>query len=115
MVKFKSNILIKKIRLILNSIGLNEKYNAFEYLSIIMLYMLENSDYTIVSYNNIINILMQKFNLTKRSLIQGLNKLLSTCTEPIITNSQIFNLKNCSSYNKIKLIFSYIHNNRNCY
>ena len=107
MLNNQNNILKQKVKIILNSLGLNEKYNAFEYLSIIIHHMLENSDYSVPEFNNIVNFLMQKFNITKRSLTQCLNKLLLQCSEPSIFNSPLFNLKNISLFNRIKLIYYY--------
>lgn len=103
-----NNLLLKKIKTILFSIGFQEKYVAFEYLSIILNHLIINNDESINSYNQAIEIIKQNFNRTNRTILQSLNKILKTCSVNEINSKTQFNIINNSALNKIRVVKNFI-------
>ena len=103
----KEKKLLNKIKVMLFSIGLTEKYVAFDYLATILEYMIEHDSST-ASYKQAINIVCNKFNITERTATQGLSKILKLCNNDEITNKLQFKVLNNSSLNKIRVIKDYI-------
>lgn len=107
------NLTSKKISVILSSLGLSEKYAAFEYLEYILTYLIINDNDSETAFKEALTQLMNNHNLTKRSITQSLNKLLLTCNNTEITNKTQFHILNNGTLNKIRVVKAYIENKIN--
>jgi len=99
-----------KIKSILFSIGLNEKYVAFEYMVYVLMQLM---DYPNIksSYKAALIDATNYYNVSLRTITQAINKLLKKCNISTIINRQQFNLKNNTTINKLSIIKNYIEEN----
>lgn len=104
--EIKFNNLKEKIKAILFSIGINEKYVAFDYLADILEFIITKK-LDIITYNNALIVVAEKYSVTFRTAKQSLSKVLKMCVKPEIKNSLQFNLKTNSIFNKINIIKCY--------
>lgn len=104
--EINTNLLTQKIKLILFNLDLNEKYVAFDYLTLILIYFLRN-DTSLKCFNNAVQEISKKFSITKRTIMQELNKLLKHVNTSQI-HSLSFNLAKNHTINKIRVIKNYI-------
>ena len=106
----KIEFLNNKIKIILSTLGFNEKYIAFDYLSIIITYLIVNNNDSFETYNSAIEIVKEKYNLATRTITQSLNKILSMCNKTEIINKYQFNIVNNKTLNKIRVVKLYVEN-----
>lgn len=102
------NILSCKIKTILYSIGLSEKYNAFNYLCFILTYLIVQHNDSFQEYKIAINLVTKQFNVSERTTIQSVNKILKSCTNQEITNKFQFKILSKKTLNQIRVIKSYV-------
>ena len=103
-----SSLTKTQMRMNLNRIGLEEKYRAFNYLSDIIFFMIENDD-SQDSFRQAISLTCDTYSIEERSLKSSIQDLLKSCDEKVTKRAQ-FNLKYNSIYNKIIVIKNYILN-----
>ena len=96
LINISTNFMEIKIRNFLFLLVLKEKYTSFNYLTWIILFFIkkENSDNN--TYKQAVNLLVGKYNVSSRTIIQGLHKITSMCKE--------FDFTNQKTINKIRII-----------
>ncbi|MBR6778946.1 MAG: hypothetical protein IKM43_02195 [Clostridia bacterium] len=102
------NLINNKVNVLLSTLGMNERYNAFEYLSFIITYMIKQDNESTETYNQAIAILQEKYAITNRAITCGLNKLIKMCNNEDIFSKAQFNLNKKSTLNKIRVLKAYI-------
>ena len=107
-----STLLLAKIKIHLSNVGLSEKYNAFDYLSDIIFYMLKHDDDSLQIYNQAITMISNKYSLNERTVKSSIQNLLKNCDGKIRYKTQ-FNLSSHSTLNKIRVLKNYIFDNLN--
>ena len=93
-----------KVKIALSSFGLNERYNAFEYLSFIITYMIKNTNDSVKIFNEAVNILENKFKITKSAVNYGLKRITDKCLNNEISSRTQFNLNNNGIINRIRVM-----------
>lgn len=101
------NLLKLKIKSIMFSLGMHEKYIAFEYLSFILTKLIIEDDDSLYNYKETLNIMSTKYNITNKTIMQNLNKILKTCSNLEIKNKMQFNIGSNSILNKIRVLKHY--------
>ncbi|MBQ8615405.1 MAG: hypothetical protein IJ415_02445 [Clostridia bacterium] len=101
--------LTNKIKSILFSIGINEKYVAFDYLSTILCWLITNNDNK-DTYKKAIVSVAKQYGIATRTLTQGLSKVLTMCNKKEIISKYQFMMSNNGTFNKIKVVKQYIEN-----
>lgn len=96
-----------KIKSILFSIGINEKYASFNYLTTLLTLLL-NQAVSKESFKILIGQVSKYYNVATRTVTQGLNKILKTCNNPTITTKFQFIMTNNGTFNKICVVKKYI-------
>ena len=91
LIHISTNFIEIKIRNFLFLLGLKEKYTSFNYLTWIILFFIkkENSDNN--TYKQAVNSLVEKYNVSSRTIIQGLHKITSMCKEFDFSNQKTIN------------------------
>ncbi|MBO5954963.1 MAG: hypothetical protein J6Q13_03250 [Clostridia bacterium] len=107
--EINTNLLTQKIKLILFNLNLNEKYAAFDYLTLILIYFLRN-DPSLKCFNKAIQEISKQHNITRRTIMQELNNLVKHIDSSQIHNLS-FNLVKNHTINKIRAIKNYIEQN----
>ena len=102
----------EKIKAVLFSIGINEKYISFDYLAD-FLETIAQKEFTPQLYNETINLISAKHKITIRTAKQGIAKVIKMCKLPEITTSLKFNLSSKSLFNKINVLKCYAEKNIN--
>ena len=104
------NFMEIKIKNFLFSIGLNEKYISFDYLTSILIFLIkkDNSDFS--TYHEAVCWLMNKYGVSSRTIIQGLHKIISMCNHPSITSLPQFKLGKSKTIHKIRIIKIFAEN-----
>jgi len=96
-----------KVKIVLSSLGLNERYNAFEYLSFVITYMIKNDTDSYSSFNEALNIIENKFNITKIAISYGLKRITDKCVKNSAINCNQFNLLNNGLVNRVRVMKLY--------
>jgi len=68
------DLISKQIEIILSSLGMSEQYIAFHYLHAVIFHMIINNDDSIRSYRTAIHSLMDKYEISNRTIGHGLHK-----------------------------------------
>ena len=110
---FNTNLLIQKIKPILFSVGLNEKYIAFEYLTSILTFFIKNNDSSLSSYLKIVETISMYHKIEKLTIVQSLSKLLKKITDENITNNITLNLTKNRTLNILRNLTQLIKNKIN--
>ena len=100
----QTNLLESKIKNFLFTINLNEKYVAFDYLTIVLVYLIKNES-NFKSYQQAIKFIINIYGITHRTIIQGLHKIISMCEIPQLKHISTFQSK-CKTIQKIFIIKS---------
>lgn len=98
-----SQLLVNEIKLSLSTFGMSEAYHSFNFLTDIIFYMIKHNDDSLEIYQKSIKLLAEKYNLTERSIINGLQYILKHCETKIKSKIQ-FNLTKNSTLNKIRVV-----------
>lgn len=106
-VEISTELLTNKVKVCLSTLGLNERYNAFQYLTDILVDMIEKDDVPATLHKSIKNI-QQKYNIGKHAVYYGLDCMFKkTNIEKLMNDAQI--QPTCSAVlNKIRAIKHYI-------
>jgi len=105
--EISTELISNKIKVVLTSIGLNEKYKGFNYLTHIITYMIKHESDSSVDYNIAIELIAVGYNITKSAINDSLKKITSQCMIESINCKMQFNLTNKGMLNKIRLIKGY--------
>ena len=107
--QLNTNILTNKVKVFLSNLGMSERYNAFQYLTFFIVYMIKANDSSVDTYNKCFTLCSQRFCVDCRSITYGLSKVLKMCNLP---NFCLFNIKQTKfcNLNKIKIIKDMILN-----
>lgn len=104
----KTEKLIKlQIKSSLFAIGFNEKYVAFDYLTELLLLSF-NQNLSTELFKNCVEKITNKYNISTRTLTQGINKLMRSSIDPIITSKALFHVNFNSTLNKLIVIKNYV-------
>ena len=106
--KMPIDLLTNKVKVCISTLGMNERYNSFEYLTMILVYMLKNDTDSIESFRTALSMVEKRFNIGERTIINGINKLFKMCNTELIKSRIQYQLSNNSTLNKIRVIKSYI-------
>ena len=101
--EFTTTILIHKIKIFLFSVGLNEKYIAFEYLSLIIIQLITKNSST-TSYNQAIKLVSNRHNISERTTTQAINKILKQIKDENISKLTTLNLTKNKTLNTIRVL-----------
>ena len=101
---FKTEFLIIKIKNFLFSLNLNEKYVSFDYLTMVLAYLIKNNSTKNLVYHQSIKDLSKTYSLSTRTIVQGLHKIVSMCNQNLLINFSEVNLNNCKTKDKIILL-----------
>jgi len=88
-----TNFLEVMIKNFLYSIGLNEKYISFEYLTWMLIYLIQIDDCDFTKYKQSVLLLVEKFDVSSRTINQALHKIITTCDNEQIVNFSQFKSK----------------------
>ena len=108
--KMPTELLTNKVKVCISTLGLNERYNSFEYLTMILVYMLKNDDDSINTFHTALSLIENRFQISERAICYGINKLFKMCNKELIKSRVQYHLSNNSTLNKIRVIKSYIIN-----
>ena len=101
-----SQLLLSEIALILSNLGLSENYHSFHFLTDIIFYMIKHDD-TTLTYKKSLQLVAEKYEVSERSIINGLSTILRSCDD-IIKSKMQYNLSTKSILNKIRVIKKYV-------
>jgi len=102
-----SEIIKNKVKVSLSSLGFNERYNSFEYLSTIITHLITHNSDSVESYMQALEIVENKYNITKLSINYGLKRITNTCQDPNIYSKSQYNLTKNGVLNRIRVIKAY--------
>lgn len=108
--KMPIDLLTNKVKVCISTLGLNERYNSFEYLTMILVYMLKNDTDSIEAFHTALSLIENKFKISERAICYGINKLFKMCNKEQIQTRVQYQLSNNSTLNKIRVIKTYILN-----
>ena len=108
--EFSNEIIKNKIKVSLAMLGFNERYISFEYLADILTYMILKESDSVENFNNSINIIGKKYNISKTAIIYGLKKITDTCLDQQIYSKAQYNLKRNCIINRIRVLKSHTAN-----
>lgn len=106
-----TEIIKNKVKVSLSSLGLNERYNSFEYLSTIIAYLIHINSDSVESYNKALAIVEEKFHIAKISINYALKRITNTCKDPSISSKSQYNLSKYGVLNRIRVLKSYTMDN----
>ena len=106
----QTNLLSNKVKTILFSIGLNEKYIAFDYLTFILTYIIKHENDSLKTYKTSLDLIMEKYNISSQAIVQSLNKILKFCNNSEIINKVQFKTSSYGTLNKIRVLKTHIEN-----
>lgn len=101
--EISTSVLTNKIKSLLFDLGLNEKYIAFDYISNVLTCMIKQNNNSIDCFKKAIQLTTEKYQVSEKTIIQGMNKMIKLCNNDFTSNIQ-FNLKTNSTLNKIKIL-----------
>ena len=106
--KMPIDLLTNKVKVCISTLGMNERYNSFEYLTMILVYMLKNDTDSIEAFRTALSLVEKRFNIGERTICYGINKLFKMCNTDLIKSRVQYQLSNNSTLNKIRVIKAYI-------
>ncbi len=98
------NFLEIKIKNFLFLLGLKEKYISFDYLTWILIFLIRKNSTDFSTYKQAICWLVEKYGVSSRTIIQGLQKITSMCKNTDIVDFESFKLSTYKTINKIRII-----------
>ena len=73
--KMPIDLLTNKVKVCISTLGLNERYNSFEYLTMILVYMLKNDTDSIEAFHTALSLIENKFKIDNNLLTYKLNDI----------------------------------------
>lgn len=108
--EFSNELIKNKIKVSLAMLGFNERYISFEYLADILTYLISKESDSIESFNNSINLIEEKYNISKTAVIYGLKRITDSCLDKSIYSKAQYNLKRNCIINRIRVLKSHTLN-----
>ena len=105
-----NGLILTEIKLILSSVGMSEIYHSFNFLTDIIAYMIIQDSDNQITFKNGIILVADKYNLSERTIMNGLNNILKMSDDKIKSRMQ-FNLSKNSTLNKIRVLKNHIIDN----
>lgn len=99
-------LFIIRMKLILFSLGMSEKYMSFNYLTDIILYLILSKEDDF-QYKFAIKYVQEKYCLTERTIMSGLHQIIQSCNQTIFNQKQSLSSIN-GLLNKIRTIKNYV-------
>ena len=100
----ETKLLESKMKNFLFSINLNEKYVAFDYLTYVLVHLIKNENTNFRTYKQAIGLLVDKYGITYRTIVQGLHKIISMCTSSQILSIPEFQSGKSKTIHRIRII-----------
>ena len=102
LINISTNFMEIKIKNFLFLLGLKEKYISFNYLTWTLIFLIkkENSDQN--TYKQAICWLVEKYNVSQRTIVQGLQKIISMCKFSEQIENQQIKPKHTKTISKIR-------------
>ncbi len=107
--KMPTELLTNKVKVCISKLGLNERYNSFEYLTMILVYMLKNDNDSIEAFRAALTLIEDRFKIGERTICYGINKLFKMCNKELIQSKVQYQLSNNSTLNKIRVLKAYVY------
>ena len=107
--KMPIDLLTNKVKVCISTLGMNERYNSFEYLTMILVYMLKNDTDSIEAFRTALSLVEKRFNIGERTICYGINKLFKMCNKELIQSKVQYQLSNNSTLNKIRVLKAYVY------
>ncbi len=108
--KMPTDLIANKVKIALSSLGLNERYKAFEYLTDIITMMIKQNNESNAMFYYAIKEIQEKNKISKASINYGLKKLTDQCKNDEILSMSQFHLTKYSLANRTRILIAYTLN-----
>ena len=105
---FPIQVLEYRVTIALSKLGLNEFYASFKYLREILIHIITTRNYENCNIRNYLNVIEEKHNITKRTLLNSFTKIFKMCPNFVFSN--LNKNKNINFCVKIKILCEYVLN-----
>ena len=102
---FPNNVLSFRVSIALSKLGLNEFYASFKYLRELIIHIIETKSVENSTILEALEIIQEKHNLAKRTLMNAFAKIFGMCPSYIFENPSN---KKIGFYYKVKVICAYV-------